>query len=118
MFLSAGTMLLGRLRYGKSALRHGIRSGRDRSTARIWGKCLAACTLEAMNALRPSLGMKAVLEEKPILVLRVAAGAQGRTGMKEARRAIEPRGHLWRDARTRRRACVMRGQARCVLDMF
>ena len=76
-------MLLGWLRATrKFALRQNIRSGRDRSTASISGKRLAACTLEALNVLGPSLGMKAVLEEKPILVLRVAAGAGGQAGLK------------------------------------
>ena len=58
-------------------LRHGTLSGGDRGTARICGECLAAGTLEAADVVASFLGMQTVLEEKPILVLRVAGEAGG-----------------------------------------
>ena len=58
-------------------LRHGTVSGGDRGTARVCGERLAAGILEAAHVVASFLGMQTVLEEKPILVLRVASEAGG-----------------------------------------
>ena len=49
----------------------------EEPNARICGEVLASCSLEAAHVLGPSLGMQTVLEQNPILVLRVAAEAKG-----------------------------------------
>ena len=49
----------------------------EEPNARICGEGLAAGSLVGSHALGPSLGMQTVLEENPILVLRVAAEAKG-----------------------------------------
>ena len=49
----------------------------EEPNARTCGEGFAACSLEAAHVLGPSLGMQTVLEQNPILVLRVAAEAKG-----------------------------------------
>ena len=49
----------------------------EEPNARICGEGLAACSLEAAQVVGPSLGMQPVLEQNPVLVLRVAAEARG-----------------------------------------
>ena len=70
----------------------------EEPNARICGEGLAACSLEAGHVVG-SLGMQTVLEQNPILVLRVAAEARGGRprGTEENHFHLQCRARAWKN---------------------